>query len=313
LSILARLVYLRRSKIPPKSSSPGKYYKQERGPKYHYAIVNAALADFHKAQCYFAIALQLASIITFAVDSGSVTLADQYFLLLVSIDGLIPVLMTLYTLMAFGEKSWYMIALSATTVLLSSVTGGYITFQVLRPFSDPWYVTGGNWPAICGSTGPAAICNGIGVNFEEAYFVGATQYYLIGLVILDTIALLLFLWKICTDSTQLWHQGFRWTAKRLGYSDLLAGDMSVEDRNITRNIRKIIRVVLHSLVVLSLLACFGIECYVFVSVFSSPFIDIKSWGFGQIVGLTTWAGVLLELIYLQYSVLNLLPNKFEID
>ena len=46
------------------------------------------------------------------------------FLLPVSLDGLIPVVLTLYALMTFSKKSWYMIFLSVITVLLASVTGG---------------------------------------------------------------------------------------------------------------------------------------------------------------------------------------------
>jgi hypothetical protein len=64
---------------------------------------------------------------------------------------------------------------------------------------------------------------------------------------------------------------------------------------------RITKIVLHSLAVLSLLTCLGIELYYFGQILESPYVDKTTWGFGQIVGITAWFGFIVELAYLQYS------------
>jgi hypothetical protein len=63
-------------------------------------------------------------------------------------------------------------------------------------------------------------------------------------------------------------------------------------------IELITKIILHSLVVSSLLACLGIELFYFAQILESPFVDFTCWGFGQIVGTTAWFGFLVELVYI---------------
>jgi len=133
---------------------------EEEEPKGHYAIVNSVVAEFHKSQCYFAIALQIATFVIIRGGFASTAWVDQNFLLLVSADGLVPVVLTCYTIMTFGTKSWYIIVLTVITVVLSSITGGSVSRHFLKVDQESAIpkVGGGSWPAACGGLGPIGIC-----------------------------------------------------------------------------------------------------------------------------------------------------------
>jgi hypothetical protein len=142
----------------PKPTTP---HQEEAEPKGHYEIVNAVVADFHKSQCYFAIALQIAAFVILRGGFASTTWTDKNFLLLVSADGLAPVVLTFYTIMTFGTKSWYVIVLTVITVVLSSITGGVVCQGFLHSditLTNHFPVNTGSWPVACGRDGPNAIC-----------------------------------------------------------------------------------------------------------------------------------------------------------
>jgi hypothetical protein len=104
----------------------------------------------------------------------------------------------------------------------------------------------------------------------------------------------------------------RVTARRKS-SRVLAADELTRYNQVLRLIRRVTRIVLHSLVVSGLLLCLGVEFDWFWVIFSGPFVDFQSWGFGQIVGITIWVGAFLELAYLEYSQSYPLLSNFERD
>ncbi|KAL6884417.1 hypothetical protein GGI43DRAFT_433391 [Trichoderma evansii] len=170
--------------------------------KKHAAIINSTLAEFHKAQCYFAIALQIASLVLIVSDFASTTVIDQNFLFLVCLDGLIPVVLTLYTLMMFGKRSWYIITISLISVVLSSATGGYLIQNVFP--SEKGAAQGGAWPTACGYIGPMLICSDIGPNNAGSDFNSDGTFILAIVIILDILVVSLVLWKVLTDQTSTW-------------------------------------------------------------------------------------------------------------
>jgi hypothetical protein len=295
------------SSLNSSNSKSTQHKRQSRGPEHHSIVINATLADFHKTQCYFVIALQVAAlVISYAATITTFsTPVDRHFLLLVSANGLIPIVLTFYTLMTFGEKSWYMIVLSVVAVLLSSGTG---TTLVAGNLGDSGPVSEiGDWPA-CGYNSPTNICDGIGENARPILEIDAAQElqaYIIVMVITTTIAACLVLWKIITESTTMWVKMSEWVAQRVAIRikrPHVATEVGLtRHKRVLRIIEGITKVVLHSLVVSSLLACLCIELFYFEQIFKSPYVDKTTWGFGQIVGITAWFGFLVELAYLQYS------------
>jgi hypothetical protein len=297
----------RASSLNSSNSKSAQHKRRSRGPEHHSIVINATLADFHKTQCYFVIALQVAALVIShaATITTFSTPVDKHFLLLVSANGLIPVVLTFYTLMTFGEKSWYMIVLSVVAVLLSSGTG--ITL-VAGHLGDSGPVSEiGDWPA-CGYNSPINICDGIGENATPTLKIDTAQElqaYIIVMVITTTIAACLVLWKIITESTTMWVKMSEWVAQRVAIRikrPHVATEVGLtRHKRVLRIIERITKVVLHSLVVSSLLTCLGIELFYFEQIFASPYVDKTTWGFGQIVGITAWFGFLVELAYLQYS------------
>lgn len=247
--------------------------------------------------------MQIASCVVIFSDLKSTIYSDQNFLLLVSLDGLIPVVLTLYTLMAFGKKSWYMIILSLIPVVLASITGGYLATKVLltqEADATVISVTGGGWPATCGNIGPGVFCAGMGPN---VYGYGDTSGSFLGIMaLLDVITGLLILWKLLTDYTTLWETTTKWLAGKLT-TPRSEHHLAVTDDAYHRSLRRVqttSRVICHSVAASAILACLGVEFYYFFVIFISAFVDFHSWSFGQIVGITTWAAVFIEFGYLQY-------------
>lgn len=315
LAILAVLVYRydRKAASASENLRSAKHHtlKLARARR-HWEVTNAILADFQKAQCYLTIALQIASFVVIFSDLVSTSYNDQNLLLLVSLDGLIPVVLGLYTLMTFGKKSWYMITLSVISVALASATGCYISLKVLLPQASQSdvqtiNVAGGTWPAVCGGTGPEGVCNGIGPN--AVGFDDDSSAFLAMMAVLDAITVLLVLWKISTESTIAWSTASGWLANRL------TGQQKSREHNLHR-IQYVTRIFFHFLVASSILGCLAVELYFFDQIFTSSLVDFTSWGFGQIVGITVWAGIFIEAAYLEYCqflsthiTLSLLPNQ----
>lgn len=86
--------------------SSTKVQEEMEEPSDQYSILVFVLTEFHKAQCSFAIALQLASFVVVFGTRRTLDYVDESLLLLVSADGLIPIVLNLYTLMVYGRKSW---------------------------------------------------------------------------------------------------------------------------------------------------------------------------------------------------------------
>lgn len=284
------------------SSNPTKPPKIRKSAEGHYIVICATVAEFHKAQCYFTIALQIATfVITFA-GKEAITNVDQDFLLLVAVDGLLPVVLTLYTLMAFGKRSWYMIGLSITSVVLATANGIHITrSSTLSNYVD----VKGSGPAACGSLGPMGVCFAIGRNNFIITSSLASHYYLLMMTVMDIFAGCLVLWKLLTESTNWWSVFTKGIARRLvarmkSTSGLTADEMHRSSK-LNQRIQLWSTIFFHFVIAAGIIACLGVEFYLFRLLLTSPYVDAKSWGFGQIVGITIWMGVLMELAYLEYS------------
>jgi hypothetical protein len=281
-------------------SSLSKPLKVGKTVEDQYIIFCATLAEFHKTQCYFTIALQIATFVIIYSKTTPLLFVDQNFLLLVSLDGLLPVTLSLYTLMTFGKRSWYMIGLSVVSAVLSTANGVHIT----RSFASYTDVPGVG-PAACGGVGPAGLCYGIGRNSEIFQEDVASFYYKLIMSITDIFMGCLVLWKILTESTPWWSVWIKGLAKRLtaGMKSTsgFTSDETHRSNRLNHRIQFWIAVFFHFIIVAGMLVCLGLVFSLFQQVLASPYVDAKSWGFGQIVGITIWMGVMMELAYLEYS------------
>lgn len=188
--------------------------------------------------------------------------------------------------MTFGKKSWYMISLSLITIILSAVQGAHITHNILLPQSSPGSTNvnakGGHWPLVCGNLGPSALCSGFGPN--TVWFENDAQAFNAIMATLLAITALLVLWKILSD----------WLAATRQKKQVSSWQPKIQQ------LERVVRPIFHTIVTLGVLGCLFVEFYYFNSIFNSPFVNPKNWSFGQIVGITTWAGVFVDFAGLEY-------------
>lgn len=90
----------------------------------HLSRLVASLTDFHKSQCFFMLATNIAALVV--IRRGGLepqSLQQMYntwiFIKVVAINGFLPITFTMVNLYAVGILSWYIIILSILTVALS--------------------------------------------------------------------------------------------------------------------------------------------------------------------------------------------------
>ena len=91
--------------------------------------LKSATVEFHKAQCFFMLAIDIATQIvmqTGTLNDGSAKLQGLYnnYVLIgtISLSGLLPITFMLLALHSLGVRSWYLLILSSCTVALSAAT-----------------------------------------------------------------------------------------------------------------------------------------------------------------------------------------------
>lgn len=129
-----------------------------------HAALKTALVEFHKAQCYFMLAFQIAAMMV--LKAGFRVLESKSYLQLsnnidligsISINGFLPVTFVLFCLHTEGMKSWYAFILSTCTITASIVT----FFTVSRFKITPTDVQGSTGFKSCGGNeSPTKYCLG---------------------------------------------------------------------------------------------------------------------------------------------------------
>lgn len=95
--------------------------------KENFDILVTAVVEFQKAQCYFAGAIQIATLVlaagqgSYSSDDWDDYINDELFYIIAT-NGYIPVVFTLAYISKFGRRSWYLISLSSFSMILSTVT-----------------------------------------------------------------------------------------------------------------------------------------------------------------------------------------------
>lgn len=93
----------------------------------HLTQLVAALTDFHKAQCFFMLSINITVLVViqrggFDPHSLQQTYDTYVFLLVLAANGFLPITFTLTNLYLVGMLSWFLILLSTVTVMLSIAT-----------------------------------------------------------------------------------------------------------------------------------------------------------------------------------------------
>ena len=243
--------------------------------KSHSKLWIFAMGEFHKLQCYYAIALLIASFVAlYGRNDADRAQLDDVFLMLISANGLVPVSLTFYTLMLLRRTTPYHIILTIISALLASTTG----FWIVKNYSLDQPATSEQWPDTCGALSPQYICGGYQFEMNDNYYPQIV--FTVGATLCNILILYLVIW---------------YTLSRFK-NEYLA---RLKERLLPPGSRmlRLGKVVLHTLAVVILLACTTMELFFFVKLLFNKYTitDLHHWGFGQIVGITVWVAVVVDL------------------
>lgn len=233
------------------------------------------MGEFPKLQCYYAIALLIASFVAlYGRNDADRAQLDDVFLMLISANGLIPVSLTFYTLMLLRRTTPYHIVLTIMSALLASTTG----FWIVRNYSSDQPATSEKWPDTCGALSPQYICGGYKFKMNDAY--DPQIFFTVAATLCDILILYLVVWYALIRFKNEY-------LARLKKKLLPKGSRTLP----------LVKAVLHTLAVIILLACTTMELFFFVKLLFNKhtITDLHDWGFGQIVGITVWVAVIVDL------------------
>ena len=243
--------------------------------KSHSKLWIFAMGEFHKLQCYYAIALLIASFVAlYGRNDAARAQLDDAFLMLISANGLVPVSLTFYTLTLLRRTTPYHIVLTIMSALLASTTG----FWIVRNYSLDQPATSEQWPDTCGALSPQYICGGYEFEMNDNYY--PQIFFTVAATLCDILTLYLVMW---------------YTLSRFKNQYLAR----LKERLLPKGSRthRLVKAVLHTLAVVILLGCTTMELFFFVKLLFNKYTitDLHDWGFGQIVGITVWVAVIVDL------------------
>ena len=233
-----------------------------------------SLSDFHKAQCFYSIALQIASFVFIYGKNQNRT--DDMFLLLISANGLIPVATVLYTLLLLRRAKVYDVILAGISGLLASITG----FGIVLGYPRTENVSDVDGPVSCGRLSPQWIC---AHTIEMEWNYHPDFFFAGGAAALDILMISLIIWY-CLPTLRT-HLNSKLPRHRM----------------VNKKARMMLVLTLHILSILSLCSCIAFEYFFFHVILGNdnPYIS-HEWSFGQVVGITIWSAVIIDLIRYEF-------------
>ena len=273
--------------------------------------IKSALVEFHKAQCFFILAIEIAANIVVrqgTLNDGTTTttlqgLFNNYSLVgSVSISGFVPVTFTLLALHRHGMHSWYLAILSNCTLVLSAVTMFSVGNFVISP-ADRQKLSNANNSThrACGFRDPTAFClevegrsgptNLTSMNFGYGSIGGP------GLLFTCIILALIDLDYFGLQGTTKYEGFIKWLSRLL--EKLSRSKDKPRSKQSAQHLLAILKDCLYS--------CIW-WWYMFFFTYSLVGLNrpangaslnpVMSWTFGQIVAITVWAGPLFEFVKL---------------
>ncbi|KAL2039291.1 hypothetical protein N7G274_007959 [Stereocaulon virgatum] len=263
-------------------------------------ILITAVVGFHKAQCYFALAIQIAALVlTAGQASYSASPWDDYIndelCYIVATNGYIPVIFTLAYISFFGRRSWYLISLSFCSFVLSTTTLAEVTRIFWGVPVD--YATDGS--VLCGACGGhstqdliAAWCPPNTATPDVGAFKAAKGWWNWAIWAVCLFWLIHTAWKMDMSTLTLffrrWIPGHNYPAK----GEPIFKKIGSSFAGLWRKLR-----IVYIFFPISWATAFGYQYSGFALFFQHSEIS-NSWSFGQIVAITVWIPNFAEFIYL---------------
>lgn len=255
-------------------------------------ILVFTLVEFQKAQCFFSMAVQIATLVFILTEQTYYSPTDISALLTVSSMGVVSMLLNLYALMRYGQSSWYIFCLSVCSWALSLAVTFHISFAY--PYHKFYwdepiiYSKDHPGPVSCGSVSTSVFCARMGLDDATSFAYAISASVSNNILVYPALApltLVLVLWQV-----GIWDCGLV-KATRIAYGRL---------PSFVRN--KVFWIIMEHLCILGTFGwAFFLQSELFAMLFRGHVIDTTNWGFGQIVGITYWVPTLVEYAYQQYS------------
>jgi hypothetical protein len=296
-----------------------------------------ALADFHKAQCYFNISLLIAGLFDFNYPFLSDPV-NAYALLPVALNSVLSPTITLLLIHRYGTKSWYLVTLVMITWILASVViwGLQHYLRISGPTSDD--SRAGIWnfelnlPASvrhlssiesCGGTSALNLCIwATGLSPLRACFSWSSVQNknlipnaIAAIWTLCTLCVFGLLYDVASISvanikashkesltrpqrqTQPHNWHFLWH-RGLPFSAIWSRTLQITSSTPT-----------FFLISVVLLICLGFQAFFFYSYSTLGLVEMNSWTFSQIVAVIVWFPPVVEFaLVLSGKVTKLSPN-----
>ncbi|KAJ3492470.1 hypothetical protein NLG97_g5372 [Lecanicillium saksenae] len=189
---LRRMASLLKQKAPAVLKHLSPFYHR------HYAVLKHTLVEFHDAQCFLMFASQIATIYSLNNPelSQSYTLrsALQNIMVscLISTIGILPVVLSMWTLYIEDECSAWIIFLSISTVCISEAA--LYKIKGISPMNHMSTIEYNRWPDSCGGSPPPSIYCGLAESDSEVLAWSKSYFEALNPVCLVTFLATIFLW-----------------------------------------------------------------------------------------------------------------------
>ena len=271
--------------------------------------LKSATVEFHKAQCFFMLAIDIATQIvlkTGTLNDGSVKLQGLYnnYVLIgsISLSGLLPVSFMLLTLHSVGVRSWYLLSLSSCTVALSAATlfttgnfdpGPGDLMKLRNQVSD-------RYPA-CGSRDPSDYC--LQTNYVTLTSMDIGRGSIGGPILVFTLIILTLISSDYCEAqdTAMYKWIIQWWLQRLRtVSEAIQHPKSPQKHPFCSLRLKNARSYASHCLYFIIWSCYFIfwAYYLRSLRFGASAGIVKTWTFGQIIAISVWAQPLFEYVKL---------------
>ena len=263
--------------------------------------VATALLDFHKAQCYFIAAIEIAALVLASQAHGDFkknappAVFDILLTLPISLNGIVPVVFSLSCIALYSRLSWHIVLLSMIPIALSTGSLALTYIWILRISAaygwdminaqnagvDQTYTVKFT-PILCGSKSG---------NMDKVLDRRDIRFAAIWLVYCYCIAWAL--WCLLTQSIKNLDKeslGARVLARSRSFG---TGRLKPTSRNKVAACGYAMLLVLWGL-------CFAYHFYLY-SLFTRSKLVSGQWSFAQIIAVTVWIPSIVELLYLEHG------------
>lgn len=251
-------------------------------------MLTTALVEFHKHQCYFMCAVEIAAIILSNGLTSNLSSYSSMVMIPLSLNGCVPVGFTFLAVARYGNLTWHLIVLTTLTLTLSSTSLLYatvFTWPAVKRNLKPNY--GANSPDIPGAT---MICG------DQATKINVIDN---SVIIPSIIGIIWVVSVLCCLSCIIWHalhrRTFAVTRERLRNHWTIRWFQS-RSENIKH--KQLLSGMLCVILISVWALCFAYLFYLYDHFRRHGFVSTE-WTFGQIVAISIWAPSIVEFLYME--------------